>query len=232
MSFINFAANNSYIDDHNTVQCESRYECMIKLEEDDVEEACENIEYEINVESLVTRKIYDLPTKQRRKHVLENDIISKKPQYCNSDNARKLHYISLDSLIEGVDMLYDMVLTGDIYRVIFLLDNNIVMTVINQFNDNNVVEIPVFTASNPFPFISLSYGKISLAIEMNQDYDPQVGEKIKLSFTAGYYKNMSRKMLMLAKFKIDLNENEDALIFFDGKCILLSEGIPTYVISR
>ncbi len=126
------------------------------------------------------------------------------------------------------DLLYDIELTGNIYRAYVILDNMYVMKVHNQFSNNYHLKIPEFTLNKPYPLNITAYTKFMLGIEMNNSFEEGKNEKIHLGFKIGNL-NINNKTRLMKEFKFNIYMNEctnidfdiygNYLMIFSGKCI-------------
>lgn len=198
--------DNGYIPNHDSMEFTNRILALDYLKTNNCLSVSEKVEFELDLRNL-DRRIYRDPQKKTK--------------------GIKEYFFNIKQYILGSDAIYDIILTGKIYKISIISDNNILFNVINKYNNNKIVKIPIFNKNRPFPIINTN-SNIQLVIEMNNSYNPQL-DLVYLEYKCAYYQDNLKMKLINTALKIDLM-NDSKIISSSGIIKRIGRNIPVFII--
>jgi hypothetical protein len=210
-NIFDFNNEKGYILNPRILYCKNKNDVNKFVTRDDIDILCENFSYEINVDSLIGRKF-----------VLNNNEIDNG----NIQNIyKKIFMINISNLV-STDLLYDVELVGNIYRVYFIIDDLFIMKITNQVKKNINIKLPEFTINKPFPLLNTDFSNIYIGIEMNNKYLEGMNEKININFKGGHLNLYWKTFLLnIPNFSLNFDEKKNLeikksyILFILRKCI-------------
>lgn len=213
----NFLSKDYYVNDHETYICKNRTEMNNLIPNNLYQEYVEYFDFDINVSKLIGRKFN------------YNDSFDLIDDGKSKNKFRKIYLLPINDLGMGMDVLYNFVLTGNIYRVFLIVDNNYCLCYTNKYSDNKIVKLSLFSAKKPLPVINTFASIIQLGIELNQDASDD--ENINIRFVGGFFDLQSKKTLVSSNFKIYLdNFYENYLQVYMGKLLCFYKYTVNYIL--